>query len=213
MSGVSLRWGHGSSTSVANRKICSYSLGMASRTTLLATIAAGALALVLTGCGAGAPATSGSGAAPEASATADPAATATEAPSDPEAGALSCDTVLTDAEYTRLAAEGHEPRENPFLLGPAMERMADEGALVCVWNKPNSDVAVWYARLEVGDQGQAWLDQLQAEGWLEDTHQGDGSYQAPADYDANDQPSVLLDSGVLHFVGDNRLLREVRELQ
>ncbi len=185
---------------------------MASRTPFLTVIAVGVLALVLTGCGADAPATSASGAA-ENAASVEPSATATESPTDPPADALGCDTVLTDAEYARLAAEGHELREDPFLLGPVMERMADEGALICVWNKPNSDVAVWYARLEVGDQGQAWLDQLQAEGWLEDTHQGDGSYQAPADYDANYQPSVMLDSGMLHFASYNPLLREVLELQ
>jgi hypothetical protein len=124
MSGVSLRWGHGSSTSVANRKICSYSLGMASRTSFLAAVAAGALTLVLTGCGAGAPATSASGAA-ETAASVEPSATATETPADPPADALNCDTVLSDAEYARLAAEGHELREDPFLLGPVMERMAD----------------------------------------------------------------------------------------
>ena len=186
---------------------------MASRTEFLAAIAAGALVLVLTGCGAGAPATSASGAAAETAATVEPSAEATEAPADPPAAALGCDTVFTDAEYARITDDGLAIREDPFLLGSVMERMADEGALVCVWNKPNSDVAVWYARLEVGDQGQAWLDQLQAEGWLEDTHQGDGSYQAPADYDANYQPSVMLDSGVLHFASYNPLLREVLELQ
>lgn len=185
---------------------------MASRTPFLAAIAAGVLAVTLTGCGAGAPVTSTSGTA-ETVASTEPSATATETPSDPPADALDCDAVLTDAEYTRLAAEGHELREDPFLLGPVMERMADEGALVCVWNKPNSDVAVWYARLEVGEQGQAWLDQMVAEGWLEDTRQGDGSYQAPADYDANYQPSVMLDAGVLHFASYNPLLREVLELQ
>ncbi|MFB9308169.1 hypothetical protein BJY17_002364 [Agromyces hippuratus] len=185
---------------------------MASRTEILAAIAAGALALVLTGCGASAPETSASGAAAETVASVAPSAPATEAPADPPA-APSCDTVFTEAEYARLAEDGLGLKEDPYLLGPVMERMEAEGALICVWTKPNSDVSVWYARLEVGDQGQAWLDQLQAEGWLEDTHQGDGSYQAPADYDANYQPSVMLESGVLHFASYNAILREVLELQ
>ncbi|MBM7832554.1 hypothetical protein JOE59_003259 [Agromyces cerinus] len=187
---------------------------MASRTEILAAIAAGALALVLTGCGASAPETSASGAAAETVASVEPSAPAAETPVDPPAAGPSCDTVFTDAEYTRLAEDGLSLKEeDPYLLGPVMERMADEGALICVWTKPNSDVSVWYARLEVGDQGQAWLDELQAEGWLEDTHQGDGSYQAPADYDANYQPSVMLQSGVLHFGSYNPILREVLELQ
>ena len=186
---------------------------MASRPPLLAASAAGALALVLTGCSAGAPVPSASGAAAETTATVEPSVPATEAPVDPPADVPSCDTVFTEAEYARLAEDGLALAADPYLLGPVMERMADEGALVCVWTKPNSDVSVWYARLEVGDQGQAWLDQLQAEGWLEDTHRGDGSYQAPADYDGNYQPSVMLDAGVLHFGSYNLILQSVVELQ
>ncbi|MFB6611084.1 hypothetical protein ACFCVO_12225 [Agromyces sp. NPDC056379] len=186
---------------------------MASRTEFLAAIAAGALVLVLTGCGAGAADPSASGAAAETVASVEPSAPATDATVDPPAAAAGCDTVLTDAEYARLSDEGHELEAEPFLLGPVMERMADAGALVCVWTKPNSDVAVWYARLEVGDEGQAWLDQLQAEGWVEDTERGDGTYLAPADYDSNYQPSVQLESGVLHFGSYNPILQEVLELQ
>ncbi|MEF3403171.1 hypothetical protein [Agromyces sp. CCNWLW203] len=193
---------------------------MATRTDFLAAIAAGALVLALTGCSAGAAGPSASGAATETGATGSPtavaeppSATATDAPVDSPAAALSCDTVFTEAEYARLADDGLELAADPFLLGPVMERMADDGALVCVWNRPSSDVAVWYARLEVSDEGQSWLDQMEAEGWLEDTHQGDGSYQAPADYDSNYQPSVMLDDGVLHFASYNLLLREVLELQ
>ena len=192
---------------------------MATRTDFLAAIAAGALVLALTGCAAGAADPSASGAAVEtgatgaATATVEPSAPATEAPVDSPSAAPSCDNVFTEAEYARLADDGLELAADPFLLGPVMERMADEGALVCVWNRPSSDVAVWYARLEVSDEGQSWLDQMEAEGWLEDTHQGDGSYQAPTDYDSNYQPSVMLDDGVLHFASYNLLLREVLELQ
>jgi hypothetical protein len=191
---------------------------MASRTDFLAAIAAGALVLALTGCGAGAAdpsasgAAAGTGATGSATAIAEPPS-ATEAPVDSPAAAPSCDTVFTEAEYARLADDGLELAADPFLLGPVMERMADEGALVCVWNRPSSDVAVWYARLEVSNEGQSWLDQMEAEGWLEDTHRGDGSYHAPADYDANYQPSVVLDDGVLHFGSYNLILQEVLELQ
>jgi hypothetical protein len=186
---------------------------MATRTDFLATIAAGALVLVLTGCGAGAADPSASGAAAETATTVEPSATATDTPTDAPAAAASCDTVLTEAEYARIGDEGHELEGEPFLLGPVMERMADEGALVCVWTKPNSDVAVWYARLDVGDEGEAWLAELQADGWLEDTERGDGTYLAPADYDSNYQPSVQLESGVLHFGSYNLILQSVVELQ
>ncbi|KRC61450.1 hypothetical protein ASE14_11315 [Agromyces sp. Root81] len=186
---------------------------MAFRTQSLAAIAAGALVLILSGCGAGALDPSASDSVTSAPTPVETTAGSTDAPVDPAAAPASCDTVLTEAENQRLAAEGHALEDDPFLLGPVMERMAAEGALVCVWSKPNSDVSVWYARLDVGDQGETWLAELQADGWLEDTHQGDGSYQAPADYDANYQPSVMLDSGVLHFASYNALLREVAELQ
>ncbi|MGW9631786.1 hypothetical protein ACWGST_13875 [Agromyces sp. NPDC055520] len=191
---------------------------MAFRTHSLTVIAAGALALLLSGCSAGAPDPSASGAgadtvAPAATTVPTDTAAATDTTTDSQAGAPSCDSVLTADEVARLGDEGHELETEPFLLGPVMERMAAQGALVCAWTKPNSDVAIWYARLEVGDAGQAWLTELQADGWLEDTARGDGTYLAPADYDANYQPSVQLDSGVLHFGSYNPILQSVIELQ
>jgi hypothetical protein len=98
-------------------------------------------------------------------------------------------------------------------LGPVMERMAAAGALACVWSKPNSDISVWYARLDVGDEGGTWVTELDADGWLEDTARGDGTYLAPADYDSNYQPSVQLSGGVLHFASYNVFLESVLELR
>lgn len=182
---------------------------MSIRSAALAASTAGLLVLILSGCATPAP-------MPSPTATASPTATTTAEPTAPAtdpAAAATCDTVFTDAEYAKLAEDSLELDDQIFLLGPVMERMDAAGALVCGWSKPSSDVAVWYARLDVGAEGDAWIAELESEGWLEDTEQGDGSYQAPADYDANYQPSVLLRDGVLHFVSYNPLFASVLELQ
>jgi hypothetical protein len=195
---------------------------MEHRKETLAVMAAGLLAL-LSGCGGSAIDASGPGAAartpaPDASASAAPVEkpTGTEyvvEPAEPVQPSASCESVLTADEYERLADESLTLNAQPFLLGPVMERMAAAGALMCVWSKPNSDISVWYARLDVGDAGETWLTELEAEGWLEDTHRGDGTYLAPTDYDSNYQPSVQLTGGVLHFASYNVFLESVLELQ
>ncbi|WP_022892490.1 hypothetical protein [Agromyces subbeticus] len=180
---------------------------MGIRSAAIAASTAGILTFLLSGCAASAPAPSATGTT-VASMSAEPTTPATDAADSP-----TCDTVLTSAEYASLAEDGHALDDSTFLLGPAMERMDAADALMCSWSRPNGDVTVWYGRLEVGDEGEAWITELEAEGWLEDTVQGDGSYQAPADYDPNYQPSVLLRDGVLHFVSYNPLLLSVAELQ
>lgn len=186
---------------------------MQRRTETPALIAASLLTLLLTGCGGAALDSSGSRAAAESVAPVETTG-ATETPAaDPAPPSATCDTVLTADEYARIADERLAFDDEPYLLGPVMERMAAAGALLCVWSKPASDVSVWYARLDVGDDGEAWLTELEAEGWLEDTERGDGTYLAPAEYDSNYQPSVQLSGGVLHFASYNRFLESVLELQ
>ena len=186
----------------------------------IAVIAASFLALVLSGCAASAPAGSGPGASGPGVAgsvapveTAAARATPTAPAAEPARSSATCGTVLTADEYARIADEGLALDDDPYLLGPVMERMAGAGALVCVWSKPASDISAWYARLEVGADGETWLTELETEGWLEDTERGDGTYLAPIDYDANYQPSVQLRDGVLHFASYNRFLESVLELQ
>lgn len=132
-------------------------------------------------------------------------------PVEPTEPTATCENVLTEAEYARLAAEGFAVQQ-PFVFGPALERMVAAGALVCQWSQQRaSDAAAWYARLEVGDDGETWLAELSTEGWLEDTERGDGTYLAP--YDWLYQPSVQLRDGVLHFASYNVFLEPVLELQ
>lgn len=183
---------------------------MARITNAPAVIAPALLALLLSGCAAAGSTPPGTEAELTA-ASAAPTAASGEASVDP-AAAPDCAAVFIPGEADRLAAEGHVRVDEPFLLGPVMERMAAEGALVCVWSKPNSDASVSYARLEVGDAGATWLAELEAAGWLEDTERGDGTYLAPADYDPNFQPSVQLADGVLHFGSHNLVLQQVAEL-
>ena len=186
---------------------------MERRTETLAVIAAGLLALLLSGCGATALETSGPGAAAETVAPVEATSAADAPAADPAPPSATCDAVLTADEYARLADEGLAFDDEPYILGPVMERMVAAGALVCVWSHPTSDVSAWYARLDLGADGETWLTELEAEGWLEDTERGDGTYLAPADYDSNYQPSVQLSGGVLHFASYNRFLESVLELQ
>lgn len=182
----------------------------------LAVIAASALALLLSGCAGAAVDTAGPGAAGGTVApveTASPTGTPAAPDADAAPASATCDTVLTADEYGRIADDDLAFDDEPYLLGPVMERMAAAGALVCVWSKPMSDVSAWYARLDVGGDGARWLSELEAEGWLEDTERGDGTYLAPADYDANYQPSMQLRDGVLHFASYNRFLESVLELK
>lgn len=176
-------------------------------------IAAGLLALLLSGCGTTALEISAAGTAAESVAPVEATSAADAPAADPAPPSATCDAVLTADEYARLADDGLALDDEPYLLGSVMERMAAAGALVCVWSKPMSDVSAWYARLDVGDEGATWLSELEAEGWLEDTERGDGTYLAPAEYDSNYQPSVQLRDGLLHFASYNRFLESVVELQ
>ncbi|WP_448811652.1 hypothetical protein [Agromyces bauzanensis] len=170
--------------------------------------------LALAGCTAAPVATP----SPSASSATTPSPTATSEPdATPSADAsATCDTVLTDAEYTRLAEDGLALRADgaTFHLGPVMTELADAGALTCHWVRPSSDVAVWYAELPVDEAG--WAErraQLEASGWTQSDDPIAGTLLAPADYDANYQPSMVWDDGTLYFVSYGSFLGSVAALQ
>lgn len=165
------------------------------------------IGLALAGCSAGDPAPSP---APETTPPAASAPPTSEPPAEPTSTAepttpapdpaVACGTVLSDEEHAELAADGLELREEPSLFGPVMERMAADGALLCNWGKPRSDIQAWYAALDVGDAGDAWLADLAAEGW---TSQGGDPdiLAAPDDYDPGGMlpPKAVLVDGTLYF--------------
>lgn len=180
------------------------------------SIAAAALALtLLSGCTATAP-------SPTSVSTADtrPTPTATtptpepvvETPAEP---AATCDTVLTEAEYASLADDELVlDQDEPWVLGPAMEDLAADGALTCVWHRSGGDISVWYAQL--GEDEPAWENRragLEASGWIVSDDPFAGTLLAPADYDSNYQPSMLNSDGVTYFVSYARFLPSVAALQ
>ncbi|MBM7502699.1 hypothetical protein ACFPER_04405 [Agromyces aurantiacus] len=142
---------------------------------------------------------------PEPTTSAEP----TAAPAD-----VTCDDVLTDAEYASLEADGLVPRtENVVTLGPVMADLADEGALVCNWAKPQSDIAMWVVRLPESDAAwQARRDELLAAGWTEGDEPLPSTLTAPADYDSNYIPAIGHADGVTYFVSGARFLTSIAAL-
>ncbi|MFE6965060.1 hypothetical protein ACFVAJ_08110 [Agromyces sp. NPDC057679] len=176
------------------------------------TAATGLALLLLSGCAATPAEPTANESSP--SAEAEPSAEAT--PAAPDAGAEpSCDTVFTEEENAELAADGLTLNtESPFPLGQVMVDLTADGALDCQWSKDQSDVAVWFSRLAEDDA--AWAarsTEIGAAGWTVSDDPITGTMLAPADYDANYQPSIVHVDGVTYFVSYADLLDSVAELQ
>ena len=164
-------------------------------------IAGALLVLSLTACTA----------APTTTASPSPTAAPSDSPAPP-AGTVeptvvpvddaTCEDVLTQDEYARLASDGLTASpETTFPLGPAMVDLIDDGALDCHWAADQSDVAVWFARLAESEE--AWAArkaELLAAGWTEADQPLPGTLTAPTDYDANYVPSMVHADGVTYFV-------------
>lgn len=176
------------------------------------TATAGLALLLLSGCTATTAAPTTAGASPSAEST--PVAEATPAPTG-DAAEPGCDAVFTEAENADLATDNLTlDAESPFPLGEVMVDLIDDGALDCQWSKPQSDVAVWFAQLAEDDA--AWAAraaELAAAGWTVSDDPIAGTMLAPADYDANYQPSIVHVDGVTYFVSYATLLDSVAALQ
>ena len=169
---------------------------------------------LLTGCTTGAPdataVPSPSEAAPSSSAEPTPEPVVEPSP-EPTS---TCDTVLTEAEYASLDEDGLKLDQDPWMLGPAMEELATDGALTCEWHRSGGDISAWYAQLAEDDV--AWAGRrarLEATGWTVSDDPFAGTMLAPADYDANYQPSMLNADGVTYFASYARFLGSVAALQ
>jgi hypothetical protein len=154
---------------------------------------------------------------PTATSTPSPTPTPTAAPPSPEPPAareVTCENVLTEAEYASLVDDGLELRGDTSYLGPVMSELASAGALTCHWVRPSSDVQAWYAELPVDEA--AWADRraaLEASGWAQSDDPLPGTMLAPADYDSDFHPSILWTDGTLRFASYARLLGSVAALQ
>lgn len=176
------------------------------------TATAGLALLLLSGCSGPAEPTANEN-SPRAEA--EPSAEATPLPTGDSGAEPSCDTVFTEVEKAELAADGLTLNtESPFPLGEVMVDLTADGALDCQWSKAQSDVAVWFSRLAEDDA--AWAarsTEITATGWAVSDDPIAGTMLAPADYDANYQPSIVHVDGVTYFVSYAALLGSVAELQ
>ena len=94
-----------------------------------------------------------------------------------------------------------------------MAGLLEAGALGCTWTKPQSDIALWVARLPETEA--AWDTrrvELLAAGWTEGEDPLSGTLTAPADYDANYIPAMVHADGVTYFVSSGRFLTSIAEL-
>ena len=147
----------------------------------------------------------------------DPSSTAVaprdEATPTPETPIVGCESVFTEEENASLAADGLT-LDDTSALGQTMADMLEAGAAGCRWTKPSSDIAVWYARLPVDAAAQAaWESELTTAGFTVSDDPLDGAMLAPADYDGNYRPTVVIHDGVLHFASYADILASVVELQ
>ncbi|MRG59092.1 hypothetical protein GE115_04300 [Agromyces sp. CFH 90414] len=183
----------------------------------LSTLLAASVLVALAACTAS-PGTSSSSASPKPSSATE--ASASQSPTaDPSATPApvaepTCDTVLTEAEYADLAAEGLTYRPEPtFALGPVMEELVAVGALSCHWAKPNSDIGFWVVRLPEADSDwESRKQTLLVAGWTETDDPVPGTIVAPADYDANYIPAMIHANEATIFVSGAQFVTSLADV-
>ncbi|MDR6905958.1 hypothetical protein J2X63_001644 [Agromyces sp. 3263] len=168
--------------------------------TLRAASGAGIVAAVLTvtvlsGCTAAPPAPSSSPS---------PATTASSAPTpEPESvpDAATCETVLTDEGYQKLAADGLESLPSPQVFDALAVRMVEAGGVACAWGKPNTDLVLTVVQVGVapGEQ-EAWSQTLAESGYVLSDAPVAGAYSGPPDAANGISPVALPSSTTLTFV-------------
>jgi hypothetical protein len=166
-----------------------------------------ALALALTGCSTTVPSTPAPGSASPTSASSEPSA-------EDAAPTATCDTVLTDAEYADLAADGLTLNPDIFVLDATMQSLIDAGGLACYWTRTGGDVRVWFAQAALGPT--EWDDQKQAligEGWTETDTPVAGVIQAPTDNDDDYIPVMTYRDGAAYYASYADFLGSVQALQ
>jgi hypothetical protein len=158
--------------------------------------------VALAGCAT--PAPSAEPTAPDAStpASATPAAEppTSEPPAEPTA--TTCETVLTEAGYADLAADGLEPVEvGRSTFYPIADDLIAAGALWCTWGRPSSDSLVTVVQLSNLDVAASeWPAELAAEGYVETGDPVEGAYTGPADPGTGVPSVVIVTADRLTFV-------------
>ncbi|WP_400997596.1 hypothetical protein [Agromyces sp. GXQ0307] len=168
----------------------------------VAPVVAVLLVLGLAACTGGEGARSGT-TKPAAStaATADPPSSEPVPEPVPDATTIpaTCETVLTPDAYTKLEADGLEPRA-ATLFDPIPLEVEEAGGLVCSWGKPNTDLVLDVAQIAVGDDEQEWLAQLESSGYTHDDDPVPGGWRGQPDAANGTSPVVVLESGTLTYL-------------
>jgi len=164
--------------------------------------------LALAGCSAGTPAQTSSPSATTAAPTATPSAT-----SEPVSDAT-CETVLTDEEYSSLAEDGLVLDPDIFVLDDTMQSIIDAGGLGCYWARSGGDIRVWYAQgAKTSAQWDTQKQSLIGAGWTEIDTSVAGALQAPDVNDPDYLPVVTYRDGIVYYASVANLLPSVKALQ
>lgn len=145
--------------------------------------------------------------APAAATSTVPTATtpAPEATTEPEpVVAATCDTVLTQDAYAKLATDGLEPREPPtaddlVTYSPVAAQMIEAGGLSCHWGKPQTDIGLTVTQLAEADPA-VWATALSEAGFVETDEPVPGAYTGPVDGGSGISPVVVVDGDRVTFV-------------
>lgn len=121
-------------------------------------------------------------------------------PSPDAAPAATCDTLLTDEAYQKLADDGLAPT-GVGVGYPLVERMTEAGALACAWGKPQTDIALTVVQLPLGSADEAaWRSTLAELGYVESGQPVAGSFTGPVDPASGISSVAVLAGGTLTFV-------------
>ena len=178
----------------------------------VALLSAVLMTVLLAGCSTGPDgATSTPGGSPTSTATETAVPSAGSSP--PEAEPVDCENVLDPGEYDVLAGSGLALSAEAAPLGPAATDLVEHGALSCVWVAPQSDVALWVARLpEFDAEWETRRAELLDSGWTQTDDPVTGTHLAPPEYIEIAQPAILHANGVTIFVSSPESVRSLAEV-
>jgi hypothetical protein len=124
----------------------------------------------------------------------------TPTPTPDAAPAATCETVLADEGYQKLADDGLAPT-SVGVGYPLVERMTEEGALACAWGKPQTDIALTVAQVPLGSADDAtWRSTLAELGYVESGQPVAGAFTGPVDPGSGVSSVAVLAGGTLTFV-------------
>jgi hypothetical protein len=144
--------------------------------------------------------TAGFSPSPSPSSSPTPTSAPSPTPTPDAAPAPTCDTVLTDDGYQKLADDGLAT--TTVGVGyPLVERMTEAGAVACAWGKPQTDIALTVAQVPLdAEEEEGWRSTLAELGYVESGQPVAGSFTGPVDPGSGISSVAVLAGGTLTFV-------------